>query len=91
MSLVRPGQPYALRNLSCGFPLLWEHRPGSFISRLAKISGRMDHYNVKFLNITRSGKRKRQICCRRQEATLSASDEQTVFQARGVFRRRHGS
>src|ERR1700721_2591489 len=64
------GQPYALRNLSRGFLLLWKHRPGSFISRLVKISGRMDHYNVKFLNVTRSANRKRQICCRRQEGDI---------------------
>jgi hypothetical protein len=70
MSPVRSGQPYASRNLSCGFPSLWEHRLGSFISHSAKILGRMDHYDVKFLNVTRSANRKRQIYCRRQDGDI---------------------
>jgi hypothetical protein len=42
----------------------------------------MDHYNVKFLNVTRSANRKVKSVVVDKMATSSVSDEQTVFQAR---------
>jgi hypothetical protein len=49
MSLVRPGQPYALKSF-VWFSVTVGTSTLIVYFALAKISGRMNHYNVKFLN-----------------------------------------